>query len=140
MPVEPRESIHPDKRDAGPQFERLIGIDEHKGQLLDELHLLLRPDEIASWQKKHHAGVPELVKRFANRCPAVLLSGDVGCGKSALARTVGTPLADRIGARLKVIESPTDLRGGGHVGELSTRVTELFRKTRTMLGNAPGLL
>ncbi len=60
----------------------------------------------------------------------VILSGDVGCGKTALASCVATPVAKAIDQRIACIETPSDLRGGGHVGELSARVTEAFTQTK----------
>jgi SpoVK/Ycf46/Vps4 family AAA+-type ATPase len=60
----------------------------------------------------------------------VLLSGDVGCGKSVLAGSIGTPLARALDKRVATLETPSDLRGWGHVGELSARITESFGQAR----------
>jgi AAA+ superfamily predicted ATPase len=139
MNLDLSETAHPTKT-AKAQFDRLLGMDAVKASLLEELHLLLKPEDLAVWAKHNHSGWTEMVSRVSDRAPVVLLSGDVGCGKSVLARSVATPLADRLDAKVRVFESPTDLRGGGHVGELSTRLTELFRKARTELGNGYGLL
>lgn len=56
----------------------------------------------------------------------MLLSGDVGCGKTALASCVATPVAKAIDQRIVCLETPSDIRGRGHVGELSSRITEAF--------------
>jgi SpoVK/Ycf46/Vps4 family AAA+-type ATPase len=58
------------------------------------------------------------------------MSGDVGCGKTALASCVASPVAKVIDQRIACIETPSDLRGGGHVGELSARVTEAFTQAK----------
>jgi AAA+ superfamily predicted ATPase len=60
----------------------------------------------------------------------VLLSGEVGCGKTALAGSVGSPLAKEIDRRVVTLETPSDLRGWGHVGEMSARITDAFDKAR----------
>jgi SpoVK/Ycf46/Vps4 family AAA+-type ATPase len=59
-----------------------------------------------------------------------LLSGEVGCGKTALASSVGTPLASAIDRRVAALETPSDLRGWGHVGEMSARITDAFDQAR----------
>jgi SpoVK/Ycf46/Vps4 family AAA+-type ATPase len=60
----------------------------------------------------------------------IILSGDVGCGKTALASCVASPVAKAIDHRIACIETPSDLRSGGHVGEPSARVTEAFTQAK----------
>jgi SpoVK/Ycf46/Vps4 family AAA+-type ATPase len=54
----------------------------------------------------------------------------VGCGKTALASCVATPVARAIDEHIVRLETPSDLRGGGHVGELSARITEAFTQAK----------
>jgi SpoVK/Ycf46/Vps4 family AAA+-type ATPase len=58
----------------------------------------------------------------------VILSGDVGCGKTALAGCIGTPVAQRLDARVLSLETPSNIRGHGLVGELSARITAAFEQ------------
>ena len=47
------ERTYPDPA-ARDWYDRLVGLDEHKRQLLLELELLLYPDRLAAWSKQHH--------------------------------------------------------------------------------------
>lgn len=123
-----RVTKHPNRDDAA-RFDRLVGIDHHKRDLLDELALILDPDGFRSWQKKFHPeGLPFL--DASKGAPLVLLSGEVGCGKTALAQSVGSPLAKRLDKPVVTLETPSDIRGGGHVGEVSARITDAFAQAR----------
>lgn len=123
------ETPHPDKS-AEAAFDALVGIDEQKQILLDELIALLDPERLAAWERKHHAKGLALVRRWKHSTPLVLLSGEVGCGKTALANAVGSPLARALGRRIISLETPSDLRGWGHVGEMSARITDAFAQAR----------
>lgn len=123
------ETLHPD-RDARMAFDALVGIDDQKQQLLDELVALLDPARLARWERHHHPKGLGLTRRAAKPLPLVLLSGDVGCGKTALAASVGSLLATEIDRRVATLETPSDVRGWGHVGELSARITSAFDQAR----------
>jgi SpoVK/Ycf46/Vps4 family AAA+-type ATPase len=123
------ETVHPD-RAVRSLFNNLVGIDSLKEALLEELAARLGSDRLASWQRRHHpCGLP-LAERSQSSSPLVLLSGDVGCGKTALANAVGTPLAEMLDRRVVTMETPSDLRGWGHVGEMSARITDAFDQAR----------
>lgn len=123
------EAVHPDA-DAEARFDDLVGLDETKQALLDELVGLIDPGRLTRWEAKHHAGGLELSRRWKKSTPLVLLSGDVGCGKSVLAGSIGTPLAKKLDRRVVSLETPSDLRGFGHVGEMSARITDAFAQAR----------
>lgn len=123
------ETLHPD-RAAQAAFDGLVGIDRHKEQLRDELIALLDPKRLARWQQRRHPDGLALFDRWSRSVPLVLLSGEVGCGKSALVAAVGTPVAQELDRRVVVLETPSDLRGWGHVGEMSARITTAFDQAR----------
>lgn len=123
------ETVHPCP-EAQVAYDALIGLDEHKTLLLGELISLLDPERLKAWERKHHPHGLELTRRWMHASRLILLSGDVGCGKSALANAVGTPLAKAIGKRVVTLETPSDLRGWGHVGEMSARITDAFGQAR----------
>ncbi|MFP2905472.1 ATP-binding protein [Pyxidicoccus sp. 3LFB2] len=133
------EMTHPSAQ-AQEGFDALIGLENQKQLLLEELLLLLAPDRLSKWLKRHHAKGLPLAASAQRTTPLVLLSGEVGCGKTALATSVGTPLARELGETVRVLETPSDIRGTGLVGELSTRVTEAFAQARSKVGKGYGLL
>lgn len=131
---------HPE-RSAAARFDALIGLDAQKQDLLDYLTLLLGPERLEAWAKKHHRRGLPVVERIRNRAPLVILAGEVGCGKTELATSVGTPLADVLGAHVLAFETPSDIRGNGLVGDLSARITSAFGQARQQVtGNKCGLL
>jgi ATP-dependent protease Clp ATPase subunit len=88
------EFTYPDER-AREWYDRLVGLDEHKRQLLLELELLLFHDRLDEWNKRHHRGTLRACQIMSSRAPLVLLEGDVGCGKTVLAQTIGDALAKK---------------------------------------------
>jgi len=124
------ETIHP-TREGTKQFEALFGIDPIKEALVDELALILDRKRLETWSQRHHAKGLGVLDIARSTLPLILLSGDVGCGKTALASCVATPVTRAIDQRIVCLETPSDIRGGGHVGELSARITEAFTQAKT---------
>lgn len=133
------ETKHPE-RTAKQGFDALVGIDEHKRDLMDGLLLLLAPEKLETWAHRHHPKGLPLAKTVHGAAPLVLLAGEVGCGKTVLATTVGTPLATALKEKVLVLETPSNIRGTGLVGELSARVTEAFTQAKAKVGKGVGLL
>lgn len=119
------ERVYPED-DARAWYEHLVGLDEHKQRLLVELELLLYPQRLETWSKKHHRRTLRLCEILRQRVPLVLLEGDVGCGKTALAETVGDALARQTGSRVHLLKVNTQVRGSGHVGEMSDLIAQAF--------------
>ncbi|WP_291855434.1 ATP-binding protein [Bradyrhizobium sp.] len=124
------ETIHPTK-EGEHDFEALFGIDAIKESLADELALILDRKRLDDWGKRHHSGGLGILNITKGTLPLILLSGDVGCGKTALASCIATPVARAIDQRIVCLETPSDIRGGGHVGELSSRVTDAFTQAKS---------
>jgi SpoVK/Ycf46/Vps4 family AAA+-type ATPase len=124
------ETIHP-TQEGTKEFEALFGINPIKEALVDELALILDRNRLEAWTQRHHAKGLGVLDVARSTLPLILLSGDVGCGKTALASCVATPVARAIDQRIVCLETPSDIRGGGHVGELSARITEAFTQAKT---------
>lgn len=123
------ETIHP-TRQGMDEFDGLLGIDAIKEALTDELAMILDRKRLDAWMKRHHPKGLGMLDITRGTLPLILLCGDVGCGKSALSSCVATPVAKEIDQRILCLETPSDIRGGGHVGELSSRVTEAFTQAK----------
>jgi SpoVK/Ycf46/Vps4 family AAA+-type ATPase len=138
--LELRESTHPHPA-AAARFEQLLGIDEHKSALRDQLVLLLDPRRLDSWRQRYHPNGLPLLDRLQVRAPLILLSGEVGCGKTALASSVASPVGVQLDCGVRCFTSPSNIRGSGLVGEISNRITEAFAQARRKLGDKqPGIL
>ena len=116
------------------RFEMLIGLDKEKENLLFGLRIILDKKGLEKWQKKHHKSGLPFLERFASRAPMVILSGDVGCGKTELALSVASPLSKLMcGETIRVFETPTDIRAGGYVGDISKRIVATFKDAKSKL-------
>lgn len=119
------ERIYPDP-EVRRLYDRLVGIDDHKRRLLLELELLLYPDRLSDWSRKHHGKVIRGCEIMAHRAPLVLLEGDVGCGKTVLAETIGDPLTELAGGKVHLLKVNTQVRGTGMVGEMTDLIVQAF--------------
>jgi len=133
------ETTHPNPS-ARAEFDHLVGINANKEALVEQLALVLAPGRAEAWRKKHHPQGLPLLDRLGRTAPLVLLSGEVGCGKTALARSVGTPLSELLDQKVTLYETPSDVRGSGMVGDLSRRITASFEQARRRTQRGVGLL
>lgn len=114
--------------DAQVWYESLKGLDDHKEKLLLELEMLLYPERVEEWSKRHHRGlVLKLCERTRHRVPLILFEGDIGTGKTALAETIGDALARRLrSGAVHLLKINTQVRGTGQVGEMSDLIVQAF--------------
>jgi SpoVK/Ycf46/Vps4 family AAA+-type ATPase len=110
-------------------YERLVGLDRQKNDLLIKLEMLLYPNKVEAWSRKHHDNrVLQLCELERNLVPLILFEGDVGTGKTALAETVGDALARKAGSKghVHLLKINTQIRGTGLVGEMSDLIAQAF--------------
>jgi SpoVK/Ycf46/Vps4 family AAA+-type ATPase len=110
------EHNHP-KREALKEYDALVGIDALKEALVDEVVLILDRSRLDAWRGTHHPDGLAVLDRAKSSAPLIILSGDVGCGKTALASCVASPVAKAIDHRIACIETPS-------------RVTEAFTQAK----------
>ena len=53
------------------------------------LGLLVNPGKLEYWINSYHPDAVSVLNQVLRRPPLVVLSGDVGCGKTELAETIG---------------------------------------------------
>ena len=124
---------HPDKYSLG-VYNSLVGIDQQKSDLLNTLKILFSDNGLKAWKKKHHSKGLPLLEMININSPLIILSGEVGCGKTALANSIGTPLFEEINMPVRTFETPSNIRGTGMVGEISNRITAVFEMVIEKLG------
>jgi SpoVK/Ycf46/Vps4 family AAA+-type ATPase len=127
------ENIHPNP-DAKILYHSLIGIDKQKEALLLNLSLLIDKRKIEGWQKKNHPGGIDLLQLVGSTGALFILSGEVGCGKTALANSIATPLAEKLRTKIITMETPSNIRGYGRVGEISSRISSAFTTAKQRVG------
>ncbi len=119
------------------RFAALVGIDHIKERLVNEASVLINPEVLQEWSTRHHGGTLTVVHVVEERAPLIVLTGDVGTGKTELAESVGDPIARQLNLE-SVTLYPLSLsaRGRGLVGEMTTLIAQAFKHVRSSLAGA----
>ena len=135
-----KKTRHPNLKEHEVRYNNLIGLDSQKAELLITLQMILDRDRLQDWEKKHHKSNLPFLNKGLKLNPLVILSGEVGCGKTELAQTIGTPLAKLLDKTVITVQTPSDIRGFGLVGQLSSRITSSFSQAKSEIGKDLGIL
>jgi SpoVK/Ycf46/Vps4 family AAA+-type ATPase len=140
MDIKLQKTKHPNLKDHQLRYDNLVGLDQQKEDLLMTLEMILDKDRLTKWEKKHHKPKLGIIAQGLRLNPLVILSGEVGCGKTELAQTVATPLSTALDKPIYTLQTPSDIRGNGMVGDLSSRITETFKSAKSDIGKDFGIL
>lgn len=116
---------YPD-HDARRRYAALIGIDDAKTALTKILGICVDPSGIGEWWKRHYGEAGVLLERATGRPPLVVLAGDVGTGKTALAENVGDAVARLHRINITLFPVSLSARGVGRVGEMTRLISSAF--------------
>jgi AAA+ superfamily predicted ATPase len=111
---------------ARERLDRLVGLESHKATLTKILALLVRPDGLWQWGNEYHPGASLLLETVVHRPPLVILSGDIGSGKTELAETIGDAVARQEGIEVVLLPLSLSARGQGRVGEMTHLISGAF--------------
>jgi len=120
-------------------YERLVGLDEYKERLVKETLLLVDPELLRNWNKEHHRGELVALDHFAARPSLFVLAGDVGTGKTALARSFGNEVAKRARVQVHLYALSLSARGSGAVGEMTRLISSAFQQVRDAVSKSRGM-
>lgn len=110
-------------------YQSLVGIP--KKQILREMMTLLMPfDAREEWSTKHYGRLVPSLGTTASKAPVIVMGGDPGTGKTALATSIGAPLAREMGERVHFRHMSLMLRGMGYQGRASGMIVKLFEHIR----------
>ena len=112
--------------DAQARLGRLVGMDDKIKRLANVLGVLVNPTGLRKWQSRHHADATSLLDTVLRRPPLVVLSGDVGSGKTELAETIGDKVARQEDIEITLLPLSLSSRGQGRVGEMTQLVSAAF--------------
>lgn len=112
--------------DAQGRLARLVGMDDKIKRLANVLGVLINPVGLQKWQDKHHSDAGILLDAVIRRPPLVVLSGDVGSGKTELAETIGDKVARQEDIDITLLPLSLSSRGQGRVGEMTQLVSSAF--------------
>lgn len=115
--------------DAQSRLARLVGMDDKIRRLSNVLAVLINPAGLRKWLEQHHAHATGLLDAVLRRPPLVVLSGDVGSGKTELAETIGDIVARQEGIDIMLLPLSLSSRGQGRVGEMTQLISAAFDHT-----------
>ncbi len=108
------------------RFDRLVAIDDAKARLLKEAGLILDPEVLGQWSTKHYRKKVSLIGLLERRPPLFIIAGDVGTGKTEVAETFGSRVAQDQRVTIKRYKISLTTRGTGAVGEMTRLITASF--------------
>ena len=120
--------LYPDI-DYQERLSQLVGLDRHKERLIKIISLLVNPNGLENWVKKHHPNANGLLSIVMRRPPLIVLEGDVGSGKSELAETIGDTVARQQRIDITLFPLSLSTRGQGRVGEMTKLIAAAFNET-----------
>jgi AAA+ superfamily predicted ATPase len=115
---------------AARRFAALVGLDAAKERLIKEARLLLHPNLLKEWSKRHHKTELPILAHFQGRPPLFVFAGDVGTGKTTLAETFGDAVARQEKISATVYRLSLNARGSGAVGEMTHLISAAFKEVR----------
>ena len=121
---------------AKERFASLVGIDKIKKHLLKEAQVMLSPKSLDDWSKKYYKKTIELVNIYRKRPPLVIFSGDVGTGKTELAKTFGDSVSRLSSLPVFLYSMSLSARGSGAVGEMTKLLSLAFSEIREVAQKA----
>ena len=77
----------------------------------------------------YHPEAKEILNWLLRRPPLVVLAGDVGCGKSQLAETIGDAVSREQDVQITLFPLSLSTRGQGRVGEMTQLLSAAFEYT-----------
>lgn len=115
---------------AADLYHSLVGLAPLQERLRREGQVLLRPALVDVWLRRHHPNAADLAELVRRRSPLFLFEGDVGTGKTVLARTFGDLIAREHKITVRVYVLSLNARGSGAVGEMTKLIAAAFTQAR----------
>lgn len=131
--------------DAQERLAGLVGVDDLKEQLAKVLAVLVNPAGLTKWMEHYHPDAKELTDVLLRRPPLIVLAGEVGCGKTELAESIGDLVARQENISITLFPLSLATRGRGRVGEMTQLLSAAFdcaleeaRRLKSTVGKSRG--
>ena len=114
---------------AQERFNRLMVLDDNKNSLSKLLGAMINPLGVKNWINKYYPNANNVLETILRRPPLIVLSGDVGSGKTELAETIGDLVARQEKIEITLLPLSLSTRGQGRVGEMTQLISAAFDYT-----------
>jgi AAA+ superfamily predicted ATPase len=123
----------PGLRQAESRLDDLVGVP--RDEIITDVIGRLRGGEwLADWSKRHYGNIIKGTSVVHRSTPFILLAGDPGTGKSALAHNIAPVVARSLNNRVLFVELNARLRGTGIQGRAGTEVVNVFDAISSISG------
>ena len=122
------------KKQISSQAERLIGFQSKYNRIFGNLKLMLDLEGVSKWSIKYHGSELPLIKNIKDRYPLIILTGDVGTGKTITAECIANQITRDLKREGFFIKLSTRVRGQGLHGEMGNLVNNAFDKLKELAG------
>ena len=119
-------------------YHRLVGLETVKERLIKEASIMIKPDVFKTWANSFHDPDAKIFEDFSKRPPLFIFAGDVGTGKSALAKSFGAEIAKTLDTAVELYPLSLESRGKGVVGEMTRLLSNAFREVLAVAKKSNG--
>jgi AAA+ superfamily predicted ATPase len=117
-------------------YDSLVGLDPLKERLQKEGSMILNPALLETWSRKFYNETIPLTRLFQGRSPLFVFGGDVGTGKTALAKSFGDRVAREGHSAISLYSMSLSTRGTGAVGEMTALVSAAFAEVKAAVAGS----
>ena len=114
--------------------KHLIGFEAKFQRIFGNLKLLLDQEGLKEWSKKFHNSELPIINQLTDRYPLVILSGDVGTGKTVSSEAIADRAVRELGKEGFFLKLSTRVRGEGLHGQMGNLVNEAFAQVKNQAG------
>lgn len=114
--------------------KHLIGFETKFQRIYGNLKLLLDQEGLKNWSKKFHNLELPVISQLLDRYPLIILSGDVGTGKTVSAEAIADRVVRELGKVGFFLKLSTRVRGEGLHGQMGNLVNDAFAQLKNQAG------
>ncbi len=114
--------------------ESLVGFEAKFDRIYGNLKLILSSEELKNWSNKFYKKELPIIKHIEDRYPLIILSGDVGTGKTISAISFADRMLRELDKEGFFLKLSTRVRGEGLHGEMGNLVNDAFDELKKQAG------